>query len=1325
MHLFLFLVIGLSLFPRGASAEPISAAIVAGLGAAGITVTAAAVTSFLVNTALSFGLSLLSQALAKRNGREDRGVRIEGTTVGEDVPQKFTIGRYITGGHLEYHGSFGLPDGGPPNKWYVRVFSLSDVPGVRLRRLMIADEWMDLGEVSGAHWAGPILNYRKNNIDYAYLRFYDGTQTEADSLLVEHFANHPEHPWTSEHVGQGIAYAVVMFHVDREQFSGIPQCKFELDGAPLYDPRKDTSVGGLGAHRHDDPSTWEPSENLAVQAYNLFRGIPLPDGSVYGGNLAAEDVPFSNWVAGMNECDVEVDGRPQFTGGLEINVDEEPATYIEELLAAGLGQVSEVGGIFRCRWGSPDTPILSFSDDDISISDPQKFDPFPGLEETYNSVRVTHPSPDHLWEPIQTPANYNDAWEAEDGGRRLPVQMSVPACFDHAQAQQIAAGYALDHRRWRRHTLTLPPDAFDLSALDTVSWTSARNGYVNKIFEVVGISYRPFSLFCDIQLRERDPSDYSWSGGQELPAPPIAIPVTPTDRVVDTTEWSFVGVSLRDSEGNDRRPALRITLAENSVEDADALDWQIELVADESRVASGSVRANEEIITIAEGILPGVDYRARVRPRMPGRTSWSGWKVATAPDVRIAPDLLDATVWDTIAQDAQATASALDADLVSEVIQPLSRDLELRAVEQRTMAEAVAMIGDQVLWAITRLSDVDGRFADAGIVQDPETGKVRIYALEQEAERISEAEIRLSAAEASIALSATEAWVRGQITEAMLDPTQIPLVEDLQLQVNEVELELDAINADLALSASQTEVDGLGARLSTAEANLDAAETAISLKAEQSQLESLQGRVQTAEVQISALDGPQLTQTVADTRYLLDADELAAEQTLASLLQAHAEGERIRQSIAYATEDLRARITEDREAVAALSVQIGASISNAMALIEAESLARASEDEAIAEDLLALDARLSDAEGNVTAQANAQTQLTTRVSEAEGQLSAQAASVEALNTRLQDAEGNITTQADAQTQLTTRVSDAENALSAQAQSVQTLSTTVGQNTTTVQTVSESVDGMSGRHMLRVNSNGVATGMVIAAEAGDNGAVSSTIAFAADSFSISPPSGAGAVSPFVFYATPRVIDGILFPAGLYVENAYLGRAMIGRGQITDTLQSDDYAESNGRPTQGVKINFKTGKVKTAGLVISRPLRIAQGTFTATGPCYNGARWAFVNTGIRVGKNDVWEASQVALVASAAITSAATAPSGFDPNNSFWTLRTEIQPGARWNGFGGGNPAPANLWSRDPNTLVTPWWSSATDQRLYLAISLETLGGVYFNNPKIEWAIFEVT
>jgi len=1315
----LYLILALVLLASPAAADPITALVSAVTTFFGGGATFAVFAQALLRSLVKAGISMLVAKLRQRK-QKSPGIQSTHTTSGGTEAQATVLGRFATRGHLVYQNSVD-----ENNKWLIHVVEFGDLPGATLNRLILDGDYTELG-AAGNGGLRPIVSKTSNGSVYGYATFYDGTQTTAHLDLVNWGSALGDRPWTDDHILTGTCYAVLYFHRKDEIYpGGVPKYAFELNGPPLYDPRKDSSIGGVGLHRFNLPESWEQTTNPMVIAYNVLRGITVPGGNVWGGGFPAEDLPYTEWAEAMDACDQPVEGsdRAQFEAGFEIKFEEPPADFLEELFSAANAQIVEMGGYWYPIVGSATSASAEISDDDVLVSETWQHDPFPGLESTFNAVTTTYTNPASLWEASTLDTIVKDDWVAEDGRRKL-FELNLPMVFNAKQARQLANALLRENRRFRTHRLPLPGEYAHLRPLQNVNLSLQDYGYTAKTFRVTEIAYDLHTLNVSVSLRETDPADFDPDPGLELPETPLPTgPIVATDAGV--VGFAVAGETIRASGGNPHAPAIRIVWEGRLSNTCTALTFQIRLqgqsdvdIASTTNVAAGSYRHHP--------VQPDATYEVRAKAIAPRRrTTWTPWLPVTTPDVRIAPDLLDATVWDTIAQDAQATASALDADLVSEVIQPLSRDLELRTVEQRTMAEAVAMIGDQVLWAITRLSDVDGRFADAGIVQDPETGKVRIYALEQEAERISEAEIRLSAAEASIALSATEAWVRGQITEAMLDPTQIPLVEDLQLQVNEVELELDAINADLALSASQTEVDGLGARLSTAEANLDAAETAISLKAEQSQLESLQGRVQTAEVQISALDGPQLTQTVADTRYLLDADEVAAEQTLASLLQAHAEGERVRQSIAYATEDLRARITEDREAVATLSVQIGASIDNAMALIEAESIARASEDEAIAEDLLALDTRLSDAEGNVTAQAEAQTQLTTRVSEAEGQISAQAASVEALNTRLQDAEGNITTQAEAQTQLTTRVSDAENALSAQATSVETLSTTVGENTTTVQTVSESVDGMSGRHMLRVNSNGVATGMVIAAQAGDDGQVSSTIAFAADSFSISPPSGAGAVSPFVFYATPRVIDGILFPAGLYVENAYLGRAAIGRGQITDTLQSDDYAESNGRPTQGVKINFKTGKVKTAGLVISRPLRIAQGTFTATGPCYNGARWAFVNTGIRVGKNDVWEASQVALVASAAITSAATAPSGFDPNNSFWTLRTEIQPGARWNGFGGGNPAPANLWSRDPNTLVTPWWSSATDQRLYLAISLEILGGVYFNNPKIEWTVFEVT
>ena len=659
------------------------------------------------------------------------------------------------------------------------------------------------------------------------------------------------------------------------------------------------------------------------------------------------------------------------------------------------------------------------------------------------------------------------------------------------------------------------------------------------------------------------------------------------------------------------------------------------------------------------------------------------------------------------------------------MIAPIARDLELRTVEQRTVAEAVGIIGEQVVWAISRLSDVDGRLSDAGIVQDPETGTVRIYALEQEAERISETEIRLNAAEASLSLSATEAWVNERISLAVLDPSQIPLVNDLQMQVNQVRVDLDAAEAELSASASQTEVDGMSVRLSTVEVDLDAAEAAIALKAEQSQYDDLQGRVQTAEVQIDALDGAQITQTVADTRHLLNSEDAAAVQTLANLLQAHEAGERVQQDIAYATQDLRARVNEDREAVAALGVTLGASIDNAVALVQAETLARAAADSALASDVVTLDARLEDAEGEISGQAQAQSQLASRVTSLEGTTTSQAQSITSLTARLTVAEDEQGDQATAVQSLTTRMSDAEGTITAQAQSLASLSTTVGTNTSTVQTISESVDGVLGRHMLRVNVNGVATGMVIGAEAGDDGAVSSTVAFAADAFTISAPSGARAVSPFAVYTSGRTIGGIYYPAGVYLERAYIGRAMIGRGQITDTLQSDNYAESNGRPTAGLKLDFENGRVLAADVVMSRDQVLASGSFSYGGQIGNGAVFRFVNTGIRVSSSDVRSVTEASLIVEAGIRTFSHAASGFDPNNAWWCAKCTLLNGPRWYGFNANRPQPAVSYRQDPADLVDPYWATGIDQRVWLEIEVVLEGIPWIENPTIEWIVKQVT
>ncbi|MGK3946306.1 hypothetical protein ABK046_49130, partial [Streptomyces caeruleatus] len=52
---------------------------------------------------------------------------------------------------------------------------------------------------------------------------------------------------------------------------------FEVDGAPLYDPRKDSTVGGSGSHRINDIATWEYTNgvgtNPALQILALKIGF--------------------------------------------------------------------------------------------------------------------------------------------------------------------------------------------------------------------------------------------------------------------------------------------------------------------------------------------------------------------------------------------------------------------------------------------------------------------------------------------------------------------------------------------------------------------------------------------------------------------------------------------------------------------------------------------------------------------------------------------------------------------------------------------------------------------------------------------------------------------------------------------------------------------------------------------------------------------------------------------------------------------------------------------------------------------------------------------
>ncbi|ETO49235.1 host specificity protein [Yersinia pestis 9] len=150
--------------------------------------------------------------------------------------------------------------------------------------------------------------------------------------------------------------------------------------------------------------------------------------------------------------------------------------------------------------------------------------------------------------------------------------------------------------------------------------------------------------------------------------------------------------------------------------------------------------------------------------------------------------------------------------------------------------------------------------------------------------------------------------------------------------------------------------------------------------------------------------------------------------------------------------------------------------------------------------------------------------------------------------------------------LTTTVADAERAFA----EFETLVTATFEDQTAAidQKMTAVVDanGASATYSLRagLNYNGqfVSAGMVIGAEF-INGVAKSSIGFTADQFILlSGPTG-NLFSPFA------VVNGQVF-----MNDAFIAKASIGRGKITDTLDSDNYVQG----ISGLKLDFKNGNAE---------------------------------------------------------------------------------------------------------------------------------------------------
>ena len=628
--------------------------------ATGITLGATA--TALVHIGVAVASTALSVAIANKNGRPQQsgGVVTESTTAGDEIPQSFVLGRYMTAGNLAApvmsHGVSG------DTRYLTYVIDLGDIAYESLESVIINGEactlatgspsTLTMSDGDGTTAAinsvfGATIATPNKYTGFAWVRFYDGTQTAADADLVSIYGSYPERPWSSDMIGRGVPYAICTFLLrDTPQiWTGQPEIKFVVKGAKLYDPRKDTTAGGSGAHRYGTTSTHEWTDNPAVMIYNIARGVQFLGGKTYGGGYGAADLPYTNWAAAMNACDVLISGRKTYIAGYEVRMatadagGQVPLDVMDELLKACSGEVADVGGQLTIRVGGPAMPVKFITDEDILRSQPQDLDPFPGLEGSYNGVSGTFPNPNELWATKEAPPRNDTDAQAEDGVR-LIADVTFPAVPQKTQVQQLMRAFLKDERRHRRHNISLPPEGVLLTPLDVIDWTSTRNGYTGKDFEISQIGIDPRTLSTTLSMREKNSGDYAWVVGDEIATDaPSAVKVRGAAQNVPG--FAVAGISIRDGAGRNRRPAIRIswTAVQPGVT---GVKYQLRERDTGDIVANGTQR-DEDLgyVIVKGGIIPGEVYEARAKLRNQKSANWTAWTTVTAPTVRLITDDID------------------------------------------------------------------------------------------------------------------------------------------------------------------------------------------------------------------------------------------------------------------------------------------------------------------------------------------------------------------------------------------------------------------------------------------------------------------------------------------------------------------------------------------------------------------------------------------------------------------------------------------------------------------------------------------------------------
>ncbi|MDF2603504.1 hypothetical protein [Sphingomonas sp.] len=349
--------------------------------------------------------------------------------------------------------------------------------------------------------------------------------------------------WNGAHRLTGCAYLRMRFKVTgngkkgESPFSGGPTSRMTIvgRGAKLYDPRRDSSVGGDGPMRANDQSTWRYTtddgavigENLPLQILRVLLGWRITNPVTgekrlaTGIGLPAKRINLPSFMisAGIAEERVNRSAggtEPRYYGAGVISEGDNPKSTLDALCVPCCGRFLDTAGRLSLAIAHNDLAEIA-TDEGLRTEDvvgPFTWDPDPALEDTPNvgRGRYVDPSPNSLYQLVDYP---EVRFPSPDGiDRIMPLDLGLTESA--SQAQRVVK-QILQRKQYQR-TFSAPFDdrAWLWQVGKVVPFTFAPLGFVRRPFRVVEQEVGQGGV-CNMVLREESDKIYAWDGDDRAP----------------------------------------------------------------------------------------------------------------------------------------------------------------------------------------------------------------------------------------------------------------------------------------------------------------------------------------------------------------------------------------------------------------------------------------------------------------------------------------------------------------------------------------------------------------------------------------------------------------------------------------------------------------------------------------------------------------------------------------------------------------------------------------------------------------------------------------